>query len=189
MRKALAVNDLLTWPRSGLEVITTCSPSNFNLVNSLGADKVFDYKSPTVGQDIRQYTKNKLRYVWDTVGEGQALQLCGEALSSSESDLRYSTIVLNDFSRPGVKTDITLVYTIFNNAFHMYGSFRIEAMPDNFDFAKKWGVVAAQLFEEKKVIPHPVEVRKGLENIGEGLKDLEQGRVSANKLVYLVGGM
>jgi len=157
----------------------------------VGADKVFDYKSPTVGSDIRQYTHNKLRYVWDTIGEGQAPQICADALSSSSTDgtLHYSTIALNEFPRADVKTDTTLVFTISNEAFDLYGSFRIEAMPQNFEFAKKWRGVAAKLFEEKRVVEHPVEVRRGLENIGEGLKDLKEGRVSAKKLVYRVSDL
>jgi len=44
---------------SGFEVLTTCSPSNFDYVKSLGADKVFDYNSPTCAADIRKYTDNK----------------------------------------------------------------------------------------------------------------------------------
>ncbi|KAF2817412.1 putative zinc-binding oxidoreductase ToxD [Mytilinidion resinicola] len=173
---------------SGLEVITTCSPHNFDCVKSLGADKVFDYKSPTVGSDIRQFTNDKLRYVWDTIAEGQAPQICADALSSSsDSTLHYSALTLVEFPRADVKTDVTLGYTIFNEAFDVFGSFRVEAMPANFEFAKKWGPVAAKLFEEKRVVPHPLEVRNGLENIGEGLKDLEKGRVSAKKFVYRVG--
>lgn len=37
---------------AGYEVLTTCSPRNFDYVKSLGASKVFDYQSPTVTEDI-----------------------------------------------------------------------------------------------------------------------------------------
>lgn len=37
---------------AGYDVITTCSPSNFDYAKDLGAVKVFDYKSPTVVEDI-----------------------------------------------------------------------------------------------------------------------------------------
>jgi NADPH:quinone reductase-like Zn-dependent oxidoreductase len=184
------LSSLLKDHRSGLEVITTCSPANFGFVTSLGADKVFDYKSPTVGLDIRQHTNNKLYYVWDTIGEGETPQICADALSSSSSSpLYYSTIVLNTFPRTDVKTDITLGYTIFGDAFDMFGSFRIDSMPQNFEFVKKWGVVMEKLLEEKKIVPHPVEVRSGIERIGEGLKDLEEGKVSARKLIYRVSDL
>lgn len=160
------LNSLLKDPRSGLEVITTCSPANFDFVTLLGADKVFDYRSPTVGPDIRQHTHNKLQYVWDTIGEGSAPRICADALSSSASfPLHYSTIILNTFPRTGVKTDITLGYTIFGDAFDMFRSFQIEAMPQNFEFTKKWGVTIEKLLEENRVVPHPVEVRSDIEGI------------------------
>ncbi|CAJ2511889.1 Uu.00g075140.m01.CDS01 [Anthostomella pinea] len=37
---------------AGYDVVTTCSPRNFNLVKSLGATQAFDYRSPTVVADI-----------------------------------------------------------------------------------------------------------------------------------------
>jgi hypothetical protein len=46
--------------RSGYKVITTCSPKNFKLVESYGAEKAFDYHSPTCGEDMRAYTNNTL---------------------------------------------------------------------------------------------------------------------------------
>ena len=37
---------------AGYDVITTCSLSNFDYIESLGAVKAFDYKNPTVIKDV-----------------------------------------------------------------------------------------------------------------------------------------
>lgn len=44
---------------AGYEVITTASPKNFDYVKRLGASQAFDYRSPTVVQDIFLTLKNK----------------------------------------------------------------------------------------------------------------------------------
>ncbi|KAH8645723.1 hypothetical protein BX600DRAFT_519306 [Xylariales sp. PMI_506] len=45
-----------------LNAIATCSPPNFDRFRALGADAVFDNRSPTCGADIREHTKNELRH-------------------------------------------------------------------------------------------------------------------------------
>jgi len=45
-------NDIQLAKAAGFEVITTCSPGNFDYVKSIGADKVFDYNSPSATDDI-----------------------------------------------------------------------------------------------------------------------------------------
>ncbi|KAL2172330.1 hypothetical protein VTG60DRAFT_6169 [Thermothelomyces hinnuleus] len=184
---------------SGLEVITTCSPHNFDLVKSLGADKAFDYRTPDVGAAIREYTNNRLRHVWDTIGGPGAEQICADALSSSSSSspepgaapLRYSAITGSGvLPRADVQADITLAYTAHGEACEVWGGkIRLEARPEDLEFARRWGSLAARLFAEKKVVPHPAEIRGGLDDITAGLRDLEEGRVSGKKLVYRVADL
>ncbi|KAK7962001.1 chaperonin 10-like protein [Apiospora aurea] len=45
-------NAIQTATGAGYDVITTCSPRNFDYVKGLGAVKAFDYNSPTVVQDV-----------------------------------------------------------------------------------------------------------------------------------------
>ena len=56
-------------PRSsGLKVITTCSPNNYNLVKNLGADVVVDYHDPEICvQQIREYVGDNLQLVFDCI--------------------------------------------------------------------------------------------------------------------------
>ena len=46
-------------------MLASCSPHNFKLVEGFGAEKAFDYTSPTAAEDIRAYTANSLEYVMD----------------------------------------------------------------------------------------------------------------------------
>ncbi|KAL6401107.1 zinc-binding oxidoreductase CipB [Ilyonectria robusta] len=55
---------------SGATVITTASPANYKFVESLGADMVFDYRSPTVVEDIASVlSKTDFVGVYDAIGE------------------------------------------------------------------------------------------------------------------------
>jgi NADPH:quinone reductase-like Zn-dependent oxidoreductase len=98
---------------AGYRVLTTCSSSKTSFVTSLGAEKAFDYTSPTCGKAINEYTKNKLMYVWDTISEAGSAKICAEALSSQVPEgekARYGTIlpVKIDRDEKEVQTKSTL---------------------------------------------------------------------------------
>lgn len=57
---------------AGYEVLTTCSPKNFDLVKSLGASHVFDYRSKTVTQDILATLEGKTNAGAFALGFGSA---------------------------------------------------------------------------------------------------------------------
>ncbi|KAI9154647.1 Cytochrome P461 monooxygenase [Paramyrothecium foliicola] len=50
---------------SGHQPIATCSPKNFDLVMSYGANNTFDYSAPDIGRTIRKQTNGKLRHALD----------------------------------------------------------------------------------------------------------------------------
>lgn len=67
---------------SGLYVIATASPKNFELCRKLGADEVFDYRDPEVVAKIKKSAEAKggLRHAMDCVGEGGTEQKSAAAL-------------------------------------------------------------------------------------------------------------
>jgi NADPH:quinone reductase-like Zn-dependent oxidoreductase len=174
---------------SGLEVITTCSPQNFDYVKGLGADVVFDYKSPTCGADIRKATNNKLFYVWDTIGEGNSPQICADALSSesqspSGAKPQYGNILQAKCPRDDVESKRTLMYSSFGEKFAKAGH-SIPGKKEDFEFMKKFIAISQVLIDEGKIKPHREDVRSdGLDGVLNGLEDMKQGKVSANKIVY-----
>ncbi|KAI8635374.1 GroES-like protein [Xylariaceae sp. FL1651] len=179
---------------SGLTVIATASPRNFELLKSAGADHVFDYKSPTVGADIRALTANKLMYAWDCTGYGGAI--CAAALSDGEgeggSKPTYATIIpvereVFDKANPVVDgPHFTLGYDAFGVAYPRFGT-TYEPDPEEIEFARMFWNLTQELLASGALKPLRPEVNRlgsGLEGVVRGLDELRNDRVSGTKLVY-----
>lgn len=170
---------------SGYTVLATSSPKNFAYVKSLGATEVFDYNEPNVGKKIREYTQNKLQLAWDTVSEGESANIVAEAMST-EPGGRYGSILPNKFPREDVNHESTLMYTIFGEEFS-FGAMKFPAVPEDFEYTKKFVGITEKLLAEGELKPHTAQVGKdGLEGVLKGLDDLKNGKVSGQKLVYRV---
>lgn len=62
-----------------LRIITTSSPKHFDLVRSLGADEVLDYRDEQVVIKIRQLAPG-LRHIFDTIGLPESLTISSQIL-------------------------------------------------------------------------------------------------------------
>lgn len=76
--------------RSGLTVLTTCSPRSSDLVRSRGADHIFDYSDRDSVSKIKQLTNNDLAYIFDCVGQGSAPNFCYEAMGRKGGNMSRS---------------------------------------------------------------------------------------------------
>lgn len=92
---------------SGLQVITTASPKNHDLLRSLGADHLFDYRDPEVSKKIRELTNDKLAHAVLAEGDINAVV---ESIGASGGKVA----VLNPAasSREDVKTEFPFVYAL-----------------------------------------------------------------------------
>jgi len=167
---------------SGLTVVVTASPRNFDFLKSLGADHVFDYKDPGCGAKIRAATDDKLKLAFDTISEHGSWDVCCAALSS-EGGHYTALLPVKDFPRSDVKNTTTLAYTALGEKFNE----QLPAIPPHFAFGVKWWRLSEGLINDGKIKTHPIEVRDGgLDGIPKGLEDVKNGKVSGVKLVYKV---
>ena len=172
----------------GHRAITTCSPKNFELVKSYGADAVFDYKSPTCAQDIKKLTRNSLKYAIDPFAELKTIIICNESIGRVGG--RYTALELfqGDFPQVStIKTDLVMGPTILGAG--------VDTGGEDSDYAKgadpelrQWGIGFYQsiqrLVDEKKLRAHPLRVIEGrFEGILRGLDMLKRREVSGQKLV------
>lgn len=177
---------------SGLTVITTCSPHNFDLMKRLGADAVFDYKSPTCGAEIKQLTKNCLTHAWDCTGEGAGI--CAQAMSDCKPGT-YGTIMPADYelmkasNRQVRGQEFFYGYDTMGEHYYWLGQTPITPNPDDMRFYQMFLALTQPLLQNGSIKPLPAAVNKtgsGLEGVLNGLEEMEAGKVSGVKLVYTI---
>ncbi|KAF2099072.1 putative zinc-binding oxidoreductase ToxD [Rhizodiscina lignyota] len=166
---------------SGLKVITTCSPRNFDFVKSLGADLVYDY---IVGRQIRKVMNDGLSLVFDTVNTSETAAICADAFGAQGG--QYVNLLETDCPRADVKSTFFLGYDISGEDYIFEGT-KFEAKPDALAYAVGFFPIAEKLWAERKWKPHPQRLGPGgLQGVLEGLQILREGKYSGEKLVYRV---
>lgn len=171
---------------SNATVITTCSPSNFDYVKSLGADHVIDYHSSTLVDDIRGVANNQLYLVLDCWATEETATYCAKALKSGGI---YASLGRNQEAaqktNPQITTRWTLAYVLFDRPFWFFGP-QQPSLPD-IERYKNFLPVAEKLIAENKLKPPTVFLNRdgeGLDGVIKGLDEARKGNVRAGKLVY-----
>ncbi|KAI0452714.1 GroES-like protein [Xylaria acuta] len=177
---------------SGLTVIATASPHNFELLKAVGADHVFDYKSPTVAADIKALTENKLKYAWDCTGYGAAISAAALSDNEEGGKPKYATIIpvkreVFDEINPAVDgPHFTLGYDALGEEFPRFGTQYVPD-PEEIRFAGMFWDLTQELLASGRLTPLKPEVNRfgsGLQGVIHGLDELRNDRVSGTKLVY-----
>ena len=159
---------------SGLEVISTASSHNHDLVKSLGASQVFDHRSPSVVDDIVAALKGKrIVGAYDSISEEKTQKACADILLKSNVENKYIAVVLP--ATQGLASEVTLksVYavTILKN----------EVGP------AVWQQYLPKALESGhfKPAPQPLIVGTGLEYIQEAMEKNKAGLSAAKAVVKL----
>ncbi|KAK4946148.1 hypothetical protein LTR10_014659 [Elasticomyces elasticus] len=169
---------------SKLKVITTCSPKYFGMVKELGADLVYDYHDTKVGDKIHADTASKLKNVFDTVNVESSAVICADAIGPNGG--MYCNLLGLDCPRQDVKSSFFLGYGISAESYIFEGD-EYEARPQDFAFASGFLELAERLWAEGKFKAHPQRVGPGgLLGAIAGMQQMREGKVSGEKLVYLV---
>ncbi|KAF8855245.1 GroES-like protein [Acephala macrosclerotiorum] len=151
---------------SNFEIITTCSPNNFEMVKHLGADYVFDYNDPNAASAIKTLTKDNLSLCIDCFSEQSSYDICSQILNRGAT---YACLRLMDSVRP----DLDFKFCMG------------DAPPGAFESAVRFAEVAERLLADGEIKPHPKVVRTdGLAGVLDGIQQLKEGKVHGVKFVY-----
>lgn len=154
---------------AGYEVVTTASPKNFDYVKKLGAKHVFDYRAPSVVDEILDACKGKtMAGVLDCIG-GSATTACMDIAQKVDGSRAVATVKPEPENIPeGVTVKFVMGAFTEHNA---------VAQAIWVDFVPK-ALEAGSLIPA----PEPHIVGKGLESVQTAVDLIEKG-VSASKLV------
>ncbi|KAJ3799574.1 chaperonin 10-like protein [Lentinula aff. detonsa] len=171
--------------QSGLQVITTASPQNHELLKKLGADVVFDYKDPEVVAKIRAFCGGKeLNVAIDCASVDKSVTLVTDCVDDREGS--YIALVLPvEMKAKHIKSDFTYVYTLLGKS--ISGKYTYPAIPEHYELGK-WSASLLSHLAKKGVlstIPTRV-VPNGLADTQYWINYQKEGKVHAEKIVYRV---
>ncbi|KAE9394815.1 hypothetical protein BT96DRAFT_1046944, partial [Gymnopus androsaceus JB14] len=160
---------------SGLRLITTCSPRNFDLVKSLGAELVYDYADSYTFKHILTATQGRLTMAVDFHCAGTSLMQVPKSFGESGGNLAALLPIKSHI--PNVKTEFILAYSIFGLAIEF--PFMFEAHQARYDNAMKYAALVTKLISTVPIQTIAIKVYpKGLERVSEGFQYMQDGRVS-----------
>jgi NADPH:quinone reductase-like Zn-dependent oxidoreductase len=177
---------------AGYEVFSTCSPKNFDLLKSLGASQVFDYKDPTVVKQIVKAMAGKESVGAMAIGEN-SIFFCLNVLRNCRGR-KY--IAIATFPIPAQPKRFALLQIMYGFITSMisiaikstlwsiktsviYGSIAHTPVGDAMYVRYLPEALASSTF---RAMPEPLVVGNGLEAIQEALESQKKG-VSAKKVV------
>ncbi|KAK2603639.1 hypothetical protein QQS21_004220 [Conoideocrella luteorostrata] len=172
---------------AGYIPLATCSPSNFDLVKSFGAEKAFDYHSPSCGVSIRAFTKGKLQKALDCITDSGSMRICYTAMGPRGDQwpaLEPPSEKIKQ-SRKDIEADWVMALTIFGKDVDLKGPSGCAATPGDKDWARSWYTQAEGLVADGFLRPHPAKLANGnWTDVLQGIDELRSGKVRGVKFVY-----
>ncbi|GJC89621.1 trans-enoyl reductase [Colletotrichum liriopes] len=163
---------------NGFNVITTCSPRHFDLVKSLGAKHVFNYRDDHVVDCIKQATSG-LKGNTSSAQASKAINESGGSLCT----VRPGKANTEDVTKQTKVTDV-LVWTAFLKD-HQYGTFKWPANESDHQLGTEFFEKLPSWVAEGKLKPNtPQIIPKGLDGVEKGFQLYRDGVISGTKLVY-----
>ncbi|THH15194.1 hypothetical protein EW146_g5246 [Bondarzewia mesenterica] len=119
---------------SGLRVLATASPKNFDLVKSYGVDEVYDYHDPEAGKKINRSTGGHLKEALDCIAERGTQALISDALSDDGGIVA----IINSCESPraGVKVIFSTIATFLGEPIEL--PFPATPTADDIEQGKKY---------------------------------------------------
>jgi NADPH2:quinone reductase len=160
---------------ANIHPIIAVAGSGGDYAKSIGADHIVDYRNKNVVEDIKKILGGKkLLRAYDAISEGDSVK----DISAVLADGGLHTTVL-PVPEEETSTRTKILRTMVGDAH--------SGAPYLQDLASAYYRLFGKWLQEGRFEPHPYEVVKGgLQGVEEGLRRLQEGKVSAKKLVFRI---
>ncbi|KAL6885427.1 TOXD protein [Trichoderma evansii] len=170
---------------AGCTVVTTASPRSFDLVKRYGADRVFNYLSPTAVAEITREFPNITSAV-DCFAEGGSTDFCANVIKNQGG--KVVTLLDRGKSKiQGVEYELILAYTLFGRPFEFLQPIgpKFEAKPSDRKALARFYTSLPQVIKHLK--PAPIRlIDGGFDGILIGVDKLRKGEASGGKFVVTI---
>ncbi|KAL0570433.1 hypothetical protein V5O48_011527 [Marasmius crinis-equi] len=173
--------------QSGLQVITTASQKNHDLLKQLGAGAAFDYRDADVVNKTQNAADNQLFHAVDCIGSQDSARLISSCFGKDGG--HAVTVLPTESERSDVRSDFPFVYTLLGKPIEppYPAQYQQPAYPEHYELGKKFGSLLSRLLAEKKLKTIPVKlIPDGLADVQKWIEYQQQGKVSAEKIVYRI---
>lgn len=178
---------------AGAYVIATGSKKNHELLLSLGADAAIDYNDADWPEQVRQKSHDGLEHALDCIAENGTPEAIAKALSPTKGGHIVTLLPIGNVRdavqsiNSKAKIESTIVYTVFQRplpykAFDNCG----EETPDDKAIWEKYLQMIPGWLQDGKIKPNRVKEMGTIDDINAGFKLQQEGKVSAEKLVYRI---
>ncbi|KAL0941427.1 Enoyl reductase LovC 1 [Colletotrichum truncatum] len=165
--------------------IATCSPKNFELVKSHGAEEVFDYHDKDCVDKILDSTQGNLKYALDCITTVESTAFCFKAIGRAGGKyVSLDPIPAHAATRKVVKTDWVLGPSIFGEGSTWPEPYGRPPSDEMRRYGAELFALAQKLVCEGKLKHHPLRILDGgLEAVLGGMDVIKSGAHSGEKLV------
>ncbi|KAL2076012.1 hypothetical protein VTL71DRAFT_955 [Oculimacula yallundae] len=177
----------------GFNIVTTCSPRNFDVVKKHGAAHAFDYNDPKVVENIAKAVHD-LAYAFDCIGNDSSSTMSGQAMRSKEGGVICTVRPGKAFTEnvpKNVKVTDVLVFTAFLKP-HVYKKvYKWDANPGDHALSKELYEKIPEWIQDGSLVPQkPRDMGKlSVDALKEAMELNRQGKVSNEKLCFQVASL
>lgn len=170
----------------GFQFATTCR--NRKVVESLGAEHIFDYTSKTVVEDIKKTLPN-IKYVLDCIGTEESSTLASQTVVEAGGKLCTIQPGKRNTENVADRLEVSdvLVFTAFYEELN-YGKVTVAVRKEDRDLSHELYRNLPSWLENGTMTPNkPRIVEGGLEGVEKGFELYRSGKISGEKVVYRIG--